>query len=83
MTTSAYVYTVQLTSLSIAADNFRWWTAFTGENITIPLNLGGNISKTLYVTIAGPGYNKSYDVALGTAVYTETAYNYQLAHPDK
>ena len=83
MTTSAFVYTVQLTSLSIAADNFRWWTAFTGENITIPLNLGGNISKTLYVTIAGPGYNKSYDVALGTAVYTETAYNYQLAHPDK
>ncbi len=83
MTTSAFVYTVQLTSLSIAADNFRWWTAFTGENITIPLNIGGNISKTLYVTITGPGYNKSYDVALGTAVYTETAYNYQLAHPDK
>ena len=50
MTTSAFVYTVQLTSLSIAADNFRWWTAFTGENITIPLNIGGNISKTLYVT---------------------------------
>ena len=83
MTTSAFVYTVQLTSLSIAADNFRWWTAFTGENITIPLNIGGNISKTLYVTITGPGYNKSYDVALGTAVYTETAYNYQLEHPDK
>ncbi|RGS33724.1 leucine-rich repeat domain-containing protein [Bacteroides cellulosilyticus] len=83
MTTAAFVYTVQLTSLSIAADNFRWWTAFTGDNITVPLNIGGNISKTLYVAITGPGYNKSYDVALGTAVYTETSYNYQLVHPGK
>lgn len=82
MTTPSFVYTVQLTSLSIAADNFRWWTAFSGD-ITIPLNIGGNISKTLYVSIAGDGYNKSYDVALGTAVYTETSYNYQLVHPGK
>lgn len=82
MTTPSFVYTVQLTSLSIAADNFRWWTAFSGD-ITIPLNIGGNISKTLYVSITGAGYNKSYDVALGTAVYTETSYNYQLVHPGK
>ncbi len=44
MTTPSFVYTVQLTSLSIAADNFRWWTAFSGD-ITIPLNIGGNISR--------------------------------------
>ena len=80
--TPSFVYTVQLTSLSIAADNFRWWTAFT-DTISIPLNIGGNISKTLYVAISGDGYDKNYDVALGTAVYTETAYNYQLEHPGK
>ena len=80
--TPSFVYTVQLTSLSIAADNFRWWTAF-ADTISIPLNIGGNISKTLYVVISGDGYDKSYDVALGTAVYTETAYNYQLKHPGK
>jgi len=83
MTTPSFVYTVQLTSLSINADNFRWWTAFTSL-ISIPLNIGGNITKTLYVTISGDdGYSKSYDVPLGTVVYTETAYNYQLEHPGK
>lgn len=81
-TTPALVYNVQLTSLSISADNFRWWTAFT-DAITIPLNIGGNVSKTLHVTMRGEEYNKAYEVALGTAVYTETAYNYQLEHPGK
>ena len=28
ITTPAFVYTVQLTALSIFADNFRWWTAY-------------------------------------------------------
>lgn len=80
--TAPVTYVVQLTSLGISAPNFRWWTAYTGV-IGIPLNIGGNISKTLYVTVTGDGYNKSYDVALGTTVYTETAYNYQLEHPGK
>lgn len=81
-TTAPVTYVVQLTSLGISAPNFRWWTAFTGV-ISIPLNIGGNISKTLYVTVIGNDYNKSYEVPLGTTVYTETAYNYQLAHPGK
>ena len=80
VTTPAFVYTVQLTSLSISADNFKWWTAYTGD-ITLPLNIGGNISKTLYVNVTGDGYNESYQVPLGTFVYTETAYNYSVIHP--
>lgn len=80
VTTPAFVYTVQLTSLSIAANNFRWWTAFTGD-VTMPFNIGGNVSKVLHVTVTGKGYNHTADMQLGTAVYTETAYNYQIMHP--
>ena len=82
VTTPAFVYTVQLTALSISADNFKWWTAYNGD-ITLPLIIGGNISKTLYVTVTGEGYNESYQVPLGTFVYTETAYNYSVLHPGK
>ena len=78
--TPAFVYTVQLTSLSVSADNFRWWTAYMG-NITLPLNIGGNVSKMLYVTVAGENYSESYQTAIGTGVYTETAYNYVIPHP--
>ena len=28
VTTPAFVYTVQLTSLSVDAGNFKWWTAY-------------------------------------------------------
>ena len=80
--TAPITFTVQLTSLGIGAPNFRWWTAYT-DVISIPLNIGGNISKTLHVAITGEGYSKNYDVPLGTTVYTETAYNYRLQHPGK
>jgi len=80
VTTPSFVYLVQLTSLSIDASNFKWWTAYSG-NITIPLNIGGNVSKTLNVTISGDGYNESYQVPLGDTVYIDTAYNYSLLHP--
>lgn len=82
VTTPAFVYTVTLTSLSISADNFPWWTAYQG-NITLPLNIGGNVSKTLYVTLSGDNYNESYQQLIGTGVYTETAYNYVVPHPGK
>ena len=80
--TSPVTYTVQLTSMGISAPNFQWWTAFTSA-VTIPLNIGGNISKTLHVTVSGEEYNQSYDLHLGTTIYTETAYNYQMEHPGK
>lgn len=82
VTAPAFVYTVQLTSLSISANNFKWWTAYTGD-ITFPLNIGGNISKTLYITVTGDEYNESYQVPIGTGVYTETAYNHSIPHPGK
>lgn len=80
VTTPAFVYTVQLTSLSISANNFKWWTAYTG-NIILPLNIGGNISKILHVAVIGKDYNETYEVSLGTNIYTETAYNYTIQHP--
>lgn len=81
-TTPAFVYTVQLTSLSIDASNFKWWTAYTGD-ILLNLNIGGNVSKILYVTVTGKDYNASYEVPLGTGIYIETSYNYLITHPGK
>lgn len=80
ITTAPVTYTVQLTSLGISAPNFAWWTAFTGD-ITIPMIINGNISKILHVTIMGDNYNQSYSQNLGTAIYTDTPYNYILLHP--
>lgn len=73
---------MQLTSLSISAVNFKWWTAFNND-ITVPFNISGNVSKSLYVNISGTDYSEGYEVALGTGVYVETAYNYSIPHPQK
>ena len=80
ITTAPVTYTVQLTSLGTSAPNFAWWTAFTGD-ITIPMIINGNISKILHITIMGDNYNQSYSQNLGTAIYTDTPYNYILLHP--
>ena len=78
----ALTYSVQLTALSLSANNFQWWQAFSGT-VLVPLNIGGNISKTLHVDITGTDYNQSYTVELGTNIYTETYYNYSLQHPGR
>ena len=80
--TPAFVYTVQLTSLSISANNFKWWTAYTGD-IIMPFNIGGNVSKGLFITISGKDYNEAYELPLGTNVFVETALNYSIPHPEK
>ena len=49
-TTAPVTYIVQLTSLGISAPNFAWWMAFAGD-ISIPMIINGNISKTLHVTV--------------------------------
>lgn len=82
VTTPALVYTVQLTALSINADNFKWWTAYSGD-ILFNLNIGGNVSKTLFITVDGTDYKASYEVPIGTGVYIETSYNYSIPHPGK
>ena len=79
-TTAPVTYMVQLTSLGIGAPNFAWWTAFAGD-ITIPMIISGNIPKVLHVSMTGPDYNQTYDVPLGTAIYTDTPYNYVVPHP--
>lgn len=81
-TAPTLVYNVQITTLSLNAKNFRWYNVFT-ENIVIPLQIGGNISKQLNVEITGEDYSEYYTVNLGTNIYTETAYNYILKHPNK
>lgn len=81
-TTSALAYTVQLTSLSISAEGFQWWTAFSGD-ISIPYRIGGNISKTLVVTISGSGYSKTYEQALGTGSFMDSPYTYTVPHPKR
>ena len=80
--TPAFVYTVQLTSLSISANNFKWWTAYTGD-IIMPFNIGGNVSKGLFITVSGKDYNEAYELPLGTNVFVETALNYSIPHPEK
>jgi len=82
--TPAYSYTIQLTSLSLSAPNFKWWTTYY-DAIVIPFQVGGNINKTLYVEVTGAGgfYNERYSVNLGTSIYTETAYHYTIPHPNQ
>ena len=79
-TTAPVTYIVQLTSLGISAPNFAWWMAFAGD-ISIPMIINGNISKTLHVTVTGDNYNQGYSQNLGTAVYLDTPYIYTLLHP--
>lgn len=33
------------------------------------------------MTVTGKDYNESYQIQIGTGVYTETAYNYSVIHP--
>ena len=80
-TTSPLTYSVQLTSLNVSASNFSWWSVFK-DDVTLPLIISGNVSKTLHVTVSGGNYNMSYEKPLGTSVYTDTPYNYIVPHPD-
>ena len=81
-TTSALVYTVQLTSLGISAEGFVWWTAYK-DDFRIPYRIAGNISKTLVVTVSGSGYSKTYETQLGTGVFVDSPYNYIVPHPKR
>lgn len=79
--TASLVYTVTLTSLNVTANNFQWWTAYTGP-ILVPFNISGNISKILVVTLTGDnGYEKTYEENIGTTTYIEIPYNLIMEHP--
>jgi hypothetical protein len=80
-TAIALVYTIQLTSLSLADSGFAWWQAYTNDFI-IPLRIGGNITKILNVRIYNnDGYSEEYHINLYNNIYLETAYNYKMIHP--
>lgn len=79
-TTSNFVYTITLTSLSISAEGFAWWDAY-AEDFNVPFIIAGNVSKILVVSVSGSGYSKTYEVELGSMVYTDSPYNYRVKHP--
>lgn len=80
--TPAYTYNVTMTSLSVKADTFQWWTLYSGA-ISIPLYISGNVNKTLKVTLEGENYAKAYEQVLGNVIYTDTALNFSIDHPEQ
>lgn len=74
-------YAVTVTSMSLTADNFDWWTAKTGD-FTIPFMVTGTIQKILHLTVTGAnGYVRSYDENIGNATYTQTPKVMTIEHP--
>jgi hypothetical protein len=69
-------YQVTLTSMYLAPSNFTWYTPFIeGKTYNLGgMNIGGNLEKTLFVKVTKEGYEKLYEVAIGTNIYTDTAY---------
>lgn len=64
-------YAVTVTSLSLSADNFEWWTAKTAD-FGIPFMVTGQINKVLHITVTGTDYKRDYTDNIGTATYTQT-----------
>ena len=69
-------YQVTLTSMYLSPSNFTWYTPFIeGKTYNLGgMNIGGNLEKTLFVKVTKEGYEKLYEVAIGTNIYTDTAY---------
>lgn len=65
-------YAVTVTSLSLSANNFEWWTAKTAD-FGIPFMVTGQINKVLHISVTGAnGYQREYTDNIGTATYTQT-----------
>lgn len=71
-----FTYTVNLTSMYIAPANFKWNTPFIeGQPFTLGgLFIGGAIDKVLKIKVTGNGYEKDYEVNMGTQTHTSIAY---------
>ena len=81
LSTPGFVYSIQLTSLSINADTFTWWNTFTGDIIQVPYFITGNINKILTVILKGDDYYQQYETPLGLAVYADTPYIFNIPAP--
>lgn len=72
------IYTVNLTSMFLSPSNFTWYTPFI-EGATYNLGgmmIGGNLQKVLRIKVAKEGYEKIYEVNIGSATYITNAYTF-------
>lgn len=72
------MFIVNLTSMYLAPSNFTWYKPFIeGETYALGgMNIGGNLNKTLKIKVSKEGYERLYEVAIGSNIYTNTAYVY-------
>lgn len=78
--TGAFTYTVNLTTMYLAPSNFTWYLPFVEESSYSlgGLNIGGNLQKVLRIKVTKEeSYIKEYEINIGTAIYTSTAYVYE------
>lgn len=71
-------YTVNLTSMYLSPSNFTWYTPFI-EGATYNLGgmmIGGNLQKLLKIKVTKEGYEKIYEVNIGSATYITNAYTF-------
>ena len=70
------VFFVNLTSMYLAPSNFGWYKPFIeGEPYVLGgLNIGGNLQKILKIKVTKEGYEKTYNINIGSDIYTSTAY---------
>ena len=75
-TTSNFIFTVYLTSMYLSPSNFTWYKPFIeGETYNLGgMNIGGNIPKVLKIKMSKEGYERTYDVNIGSNIYTTSAY---------
>ena len=73
----SFVYTVNLTTMYLSPSNFSWYLPFVeGNTYNLGgMNIGGNLQKVLRVRVTREEtYLKDYEVNIGDAIYTSTAY---------
>lgn len=70
------IISANLTSMYLAPSNFGWYKPFLeGEIYNLGgVNIGGNIQKILKIRVSKEGYEKLYEVNIGSDIYTTTAY---------
>ena len=64
-TQATFVYTVQVSSLTLDISLFQWQTPYNAA-FRLPYLVGGNVEKTLHVTVTGDNYSHSYTANLGS-----------------
>lgn len=70
------MFIVNLTSMYLAPSNFTWYKPFIeGETYALGgMNIGGNLNKVLKIKMSKEGYERLYEVNIGSNIYTTTAY---------